>query len=381
MPIPRGLAGLALPGVVLLFSLPARAGGGAATDAYDGIGPGRALDAHGVIDVYEQGSLVAPWLRAAQLRAFDDYEGTPRVGLARVTLAHVPETLGFRLDLAAGDLADAFRDLDPASAKHAGVARGLSYVEQAFVTVVVPAGPGISLDAGKFQTPVGLEDNESIGNWNYSRSLLFTLAEPTYHTGARATVQPWESVAASVFWVNGWNANVLESNGMRGFGAALTWHPDRRTEVVADYMGGPERAPTRLSDPSLAYRSIVDAYVSYELAERLTLAGTGDVAHDASGGGAGWWGVGGYVRWGVLPWMAAIVRAEHMDDSAGFTSGTRQRLNEATVTLENRHEVRGVGLLTRIEYRRDQSDAAVFAGGNAPVTHQDTLTWSLLVAR
>ncbi|HEY8088595.1 MAG TPA: outer membrane beta-barrel protein, partial [Polyangiaceae bacterium] len=273
-----------------------------------------------------------------------------------------------------------FRDLDPASATHAGVARGLSYVEQAFVTVVVPVGRGISLDAGKFQTPVGLEDNESITNWNYSRSLLFTLAEPTYHAGARATLQPCESLAVSAFWLNGWNANVLDGNGMRGFGAALTWHPDRRIEVVADYVGGPERAPTRLSDPSLAFRSIVDGYVSYELAEHITLAGTADAGHDASG--ADWWGVGGYVRWGVLPWMAAIVRAEHLDDGDGFISGTRQRLDEATITLENRHEVRGIELLTRIEYRRDQSDVAVFGGGGAaPIPHQDTLTWSLLVAR
>ena len=43
----------------------------------------------------------------------------------------------------------------------------------------------LQLDFGKFVTPMGNEVIETKDNWNYGRSLLFTLAIPSYHTGAR----------------------------------------------------------------------------------------------------------------------------------------------------------------------------------------------------
>ena len=237
----------------------ARGGGGAATDAYDGVREDVAIDVHGLLDAYEQVSLLAPNERAPLYRAFDDCEGAPSLGLARLTLAHAPEVVGFRLDVGVGDLANAFEDLDPASFAHPGLARGLSYVEQGFVTVIAPIGRGVAVDVGKFATPVGFEENEGLANWHYSRSLLFTLAEPTYHTGLRATTQATDALAISVFWLNGWNTNFVDGNEMRGFGAAASWKPSERLELTVTYLGGPERAPTNLADPALAFRNELDA--------------------------------------------------------------------------------------------------------------------------
>ena len=89
----------------------------------------------------------------------------------------------------------------PAATAHPGLSRALSYLEQAFVTAAIPAGRGVSIDVGKFGTPVGLEDNETPSNWNYSRSLLFTVGEPTYHTGVRATAYATDELAISAFWL------------------------------------------------------------------------------------------------------------------------------------------------------------------------------------
>jgi Putative beta-barrel porin-2, OmpL-like. bbp2 len=358
----------------------AMAGGGAATDAYDDIRPDRILDLHGLADLYLQANFGAPASETNQFRAFDTRANQPALGLLRLTGAHAPDPLGFRLDLAAGDFADNYLHFDPAATQYPALSRGLSYVEQAFVTVKVPVAGGLSVDAGKFGTPVGLEDNEALTNWNYSRSLLYLLAEPSYHTGLRATLAATPSLAFSAFWVNGWDTNVLDGNAMRTFAGAVTWNPSAKIEVVADYMGGPERAPTRLGDPTLAFRSMLDAYATYDLTREVSFAWTGDYGHDATCGGVAWWGAGGYLRYRPREWVAWTVRGEHYDDSNGFTTGTRQRLAELTSTFELRDNVGPLAVIGRVEYRRDQSDARVFQTSTRLSPRQDTLGLSLLTA-
>jgi hypothetical protein len=58
----------------------------------------------------------------------------------------------------------------------------LKYVQQAYVSYL--AGK-VSIDFGKFVTPAGAEVIENKDNFNYSRGLLFALAIPYYHMGAR----------------------------------------------------------------------------------------------------------------------------------------------------------------------------------------------------
>ena len=358
----------------------ALAGGGAATDSYDGI-RGGALEVHGIVDVYAQHAFKASSSGTTQLRAFDVKVDQALVGTLRLTLAHKPDILGFRLDLAVGELPDNYLRDDPAATAHPGLSRGLSYVEQGFVTATIPVGRGLQVDVGKFGTPVGLEDNEALANWNYSRSLLYLVAEPSYHAGLRLTYPAAERLAVSLFWVNGWDVNVLAGNGMRSLAAAISWKPAPGLEVVLDYMGGPERAPTQLSRPALAFRSVFDAYARLELTKHVAFAWTGDYGEDAANGGVSWWGVGGYLRLDALGWLAASLRGEHYDDGDGFTTGAKQRLAEGTATVEAHGRVNAVTWIARIEARRDQSDAAFFASvGGGASNRQDTLGVSLLAA-
>jgi hypothetical protein len=358
----------------------ARAGGGAATDSYDDIREG-AIDVHALADVYAQYNSNAPHNGMSQYRAFDDRADQPALGMLRLTLAHKPSLFGFRVDAGVGDLPNGYLRFDPAAATHPGLSRGLSYVEQAFLTAMVPVGSGLEVDVGKFGTPIGLEDNEALGNWNYSRSLLYLLAEPSYHSGLRLTYPVTKTLAVALFWVNGWDTNVYDGNAMRTLGVAASWNPTPNLEMVADYMGGPERAPTRLSDPQLSFRNEFDGYARYELTKRIAIASTGDYGRDAANGGVSWWGVGGYLRVGMLRWLAGSLRAEHYADADAFTSGTKQRLAEVTATIEVRGELGPVKWIERLEYRRDQSDAHVFAAaGPELLTRQDTLGLSLMAA-
>lgn len=357
----------------------ALAGGGAATDAYDDIAESGGLDLHAFADVYAVHNFDDPGSGVNQMRAFD-FRDRPSIGYLRLTLAARPRPIGFRLDLGAGDTADAFERQDPAVASHPSWARATSFVGQAFVTAVLPFAPPVQLDAGKFATPVGMEDNESLTSWNYSRSLLFTWAEPTLHTGLRATDRPTKSLAVSLFWVNGWNAGLVDGSAMRTFAGAATWKPAGWIQIVVVDMAGLEHPPAQLTGP-LSFRNLFDAYTVVGPWSGVSFALTADVGNDRAGGGVHWWGAAGYARLEIARRFAATLRGEYFSDPDGFATGTSQSLAEVTATVEARADAGPVRLIARLEYRHDRSTANVFdAAFPASRDRQDTITLAFLIA-
>lgn len=362
---------------LLIARRDAYAGGGAATDAYEDIRPGTALDVHAMLDIYAQHDFNRPSNDLPGLHAFELRDDEIALGFARVTLAHRPgpSVIGFRIDAGVGDTPNAYMRSDPAMARHPDVARAFSFAEQAFVTALLPIGSGVSLDVGKFGTPVGLEENEAHLNWNYTRSLLFTLAEPTYHTGARATYSLSKTFAVSAAWLNGWNANVVDGNGMRSFAGAFTWVATKRLELTLTYAAGLERAPLRLADSALLFRHELAATATLTLTDRVTFAAAADYGTDEASGGGAWWGVAAYARVRALPWLFTTLRGETFGDPAGYITGGKRRIVEGTATVEARHTVRDVTIIGRVEYRRDQSDTPAFQASALPLlARQETLT-------
>ena len=358
----------------------ALAGGGPATDAYDDIRPTAAVDVHGLGDVYLAHNFNDPISGTSQLREFDLNSDEPSLGYLRLTLAHRPRRIGFRVDAGVGSTADVYAQQDPAATTHPTLARSLSYVEQAFLTVMLPLKREIQLDVGRFSTPVGLEDNESLTNWSYSRSLLYSWAEPSLHAGLRLSCQATKSLAVSLFWVNGWNSIFVDGNNMRTFAAAASWKPLAGLAVVAVYMGGLEHPPTQLGG-ALSFRNMLAAYIVYEATQQALFALAVDYGDDRAGGGRTWWGVAGYARFSARRWLAATFRGEYLADPDGFITGASQNLAETTATLELRTKRGAAQLVARLEYRHDQSDRSVFTS-TAPMTrsNQDTLTLALLAA-
>jgi hypothetical protein len=144
-------------------------------------------------------------------------------------------------------------------------------------------------------------------------------------------------------------------------------------------MAGPERAPTRLADPALAFRDELDAYVQYAPVDAMRFAVTADYGVDGAEGGVRYWGVAAYAHYRFKPWLSGTLRGEYYADPDGFTSGTAQRIVEGTATLEARGRVEQVEVLGRLEVRRDQSDMAVFRDlGGPPSRSQNTLTVGLM---
>jgi hypothetical protein len=363
--------------IVLLPCGVARASGG--PDAYGDIDAAAAVDVHGLVDGYWLHNFDEPASKTNQLRAFDFDTGF-RLGYLRLTLARRPGRVGFRVDAGFGNTADVFYHQDPAAARHPHVARAYSYFGQAFFTAVVPLERPLQIDVGKFGTPVGLEDNETLSNWNYSRSLLYTWAEPSLHTGARATWSAAGALDLALFWVNGWDSGVLDGSGMRTFAVAATWRPAAWIDVALVDMAGLEHPPTNLSAP-LALLNVADASVVARATERLSFASSADYGNGRAEGGVSFWGIAAYARVQALPWLAGALRGEYFSDPDGFATGTAQRLAEGTATVELRKDVSRLRLVGRLEYRHDRSSDRPFDGA-LPATRsaQDTITVGTLVA-
>jgi len=359
----------------------AAAGGGAETDPYDDVPAPARWWLGGLGDFYVLHNFNSPASGTNQLRQFDLHSDVASVGLVRVTLACKPRRIGFRIDTAFGDTADAFYAQDPEAAQHPDVARWFSHVEQAFVSVVVPAARPIAVDVGKLNTPVGLEDNEAPTNWSYSRGLLFAFAEPTLHTGVRVTVAPAPTVGVSLYWVNGWNANFLDGSDLRTWAAALTWRPRAGLEIVLVYIGGWEHPPSLLADPHLTLRNLGDGYVVWTPLRWLSVAASGDYGDDRARGGVSFWGVAGYALARPTAWSWIAVRGEYLGDPDGFATGTRQSVTEETVTAALQGHLERLALGARFEYRHDSSSAFVFERFTQPAGARDqhTLTLALLV--
>jgi len=80
-------------------------------------------------------------------------------------------------------------------------------LKEAYVALRVPAGNGIDVKVGSFNTIIGYESFESYLNPNYSRSFGWQL-EPTQHTGVLASYKASDAVSFSAGLANTWNAGI-----------------------------------------------------------------------------------------------------------------------------------------------------------------------------
>jgi hypothetical protein len=103
----------------------------------------------------------------------------------------------------------------PSAARLAGSdesAHGLQYVKQAYATWRPGGKDGIfTFDLGKFDTIYGAEVADSQLNFNYSRGLLYWLAQPAFHTGLRVNAAFSQNFWLTGLLANGWN-NSIDNN-------------------------------------------------------------------------------------------------------------------------------------------------------------------------
>ncbi len=210
-----------------------------------------AVTLDGLADVFYLYNFNKPATGRGELRAYDGPHNCFHLNLAELSLEKRPAAghrIGFRVDLDYGTTPRVNNAAEPAGM------RRLQSAGQAYLSYLAPIGSGLRLDAGKFYTPIGNEVVRTSNNWNYSRSLLFTLAEPTYHAGIRASYTVNERVALSAHFVNGWN-NVGDNNGAKSVGLQATLTPVPALSIVQTYVLRLRPGLARRSSRQVAGRS------------------------------------------------------------------------------------------------------------------------------
>jgi len=303
---------------------------------------------------------------------FDDKTDQFNLAAADLTINHNPDPIGVHADIIFGRTNALIHS---ASEKDTD-----SYIEQAYISYTPAKTHGSELDFGQFVTSAGAETIPAKDNWNYSRSLLFAWAIPYYHFGLRTSTPITKTWTAGLQVVNGWN-NVVANNGGVTVGLTSAFTKPKYSWTL-NYYTGPEN-----QDTQKGYRNLIDttllltpaakfnAYINYDYGQNRTPASTaGELITPAASDH--WSGIAFAAHAQATAKMALTGRYEYFNDNAGYSTGTSQNLQEFTGTYEYKW---AEGLLSRVEYRRDWSNAAFFHKGDTNmVDSQSTLTVALI---
>lgn len=225
------------------------------------------------------------------------------------------------------------------------------------------SGP-LTIIAGKYVTLAGAEVINPTQDANFSRSLLFTEAEPLDHTGVRATYAATSTVNLILGVNNGWNVTST-SYGSKTGEAGIAWTPNKIFSLATQGYYGKML-------PFDAARSLIDVVATYNATSSLTLVANFDWDQQADAGGpatatATWDGLALYANYQFDPHWRASLRGEYLDDRDGFITGAidGEHLWEGTLTIgfaptshfELRLEGRYDSAQTRLFYRTDPANA------------------------
>jgi hypothetical protein len=356
---------------------------------------------------------------AGTLRAFDRHQGFSLAWVG-ADVTYAPKPVGGTVSLRLGPSAELHADscLSQTTRCDADVL-GLGFVKQAFASW--KPGPGIQVDFGKFDTPLGAEVSESQNNPNYTRGALFWFAQPLFHTGLRGSFQLVETFGVTALVVNGWN-QTLDNNAGKTFGLQARWTPVPELGLSLGWLGGPEQDDSatveceaeRAYDPRSgncsaapgaparsytvdrgganewdAWRHVADAVISYRPGERWAFVANADYGVQGTRSigtelatrldNQRYYGAALGGRYVVCTGFAVAARGEYLNDEEGLASGnTGLELTTGTLTLES---APSPNLIIRLEGRGDfalekDRDAEVFKRGEREIA--DTQWTSIL---
>ncbi|MBI2429883.1 MAG: porin [Ignavibacteriales bacterium] len=300
----------------------------------------------GFFDGYYIKNLAGPVTLKNPIRVFDPTDNEFNLAFAEVAFTKKAEPVGFRVDT--------------------------GIFQQAYLTVVVPVGDGLTVDVGKFVTHMGFEVIESKDNWNYSRSILFGWAIPFYHTGARLSYPVMSNLTATVSILNGWNS-ISDNNKFKTLGLMVNYAVLPSTSIILCGISGVEA-----SEPAVVgKRNVYNVIVTHTLMDDLALAVDFDYGEERVAAGlATWKGEAIYAKYTLGAQSAIALRYEMYNDASNFgplSTGAAQKLSEFTGTYEYKP---WDNLIVRAEVRDDMSDVTYFDSGT-PAKEKSQLTLTL----
>jgi Putative beta-barrel porin-2, OmpL-like. bbp2 len=345
------------------------------------------------LDGYYGYNFNRPVGRINLLRAYDVMSNSFSLNQAAIVIERAPDPgagrrFGVRLDLQYGQATETLQgsgvnELRPQVYRP---------VFQAYGTYVLPVGSGLTVDFGKWASALGVENNYTKDQMNYSRSYLFNFL-PFYHFGFRSsyTVTPWLNVN---YWLVNGVQQSEDFNSNKSQAVLLAFKPAKTLTWNVNYYTGVEDRdtvpalnpgiPVLPTQPGLSHLllhvpghrlNIFDTYATWNVGSKMTLAAEADyVTHRADVASAHVSATAAYARYQFTPKFALTGRGEYLADRGGLFSGTTQALKEATLTADY---LFADGFLMRTEWRRDFSNRPFFLTDSADILKREQNTATL----
>jgi hypothetical protein len=213
---------------------------------------------------------------------------------------------------------------------------------QANVTLLLPIGSGLQIEAGKFVTLLSNEVINPTGNAFYTHTYNFSFGVPATQTGILgkytfAKLVNGNDLNLIAGATRGWNQSVRDGNGAIDFlGEASAKVSDKLT-LTFNLSEGPEEndpahvnvGPFSATNKNLdgEYWTVPELIASYAASDQLTLTADllyGDAPGDSfteAGHAAQWYGAVLYGSYKINSYFTANVRGEYYRDQGGATVG------------------------------------------------------------
>lgn len=234
-------------------------------------------------------------------------------------------------------------------------------VEQGFLVYALPGGGGLALTFGKFNAPIGFELLDPVDMYQYSHSLVFDFGLPTNLTGIMGSYAFNGFADISVYVVNGWDNNA-DNNSGKTVGGRLGITPVKGLNVGLSAISGTVESAGNTTDT----RTVFDIDLMVTLIEKLTIgaefnSGTEEKASAVvAGEDADWTGFLVMGHYDFTESVGLTLRYDWFDDKDGARLGSSMKETRKSYTISPTFVLgEGAGML--VEYRRDESDALVFA--------------------
>lgn len=364
---PRRGRALALLGLVLALAAPRIARADDAGAPFEPVEEKNPYEIEAYVETHYQWNFNRPSNRITHLRGFDNRHNT--FTLTNLALGGSFDARGAfgRVMLQVGHTPSTYYLKEPsfpgASGTNATSAEVFKYVQEAYAGYRFAKVDGLSVAAGIFLSPVGLETLAIHSSDQWSRSNLF-FALPIYHTGVKLSYALSDMIVATLAAYNGWNS-VVDDNDGKSIAFDVQLMPLDAIAIAFVYFTGIER-PTGAPEGQ-HWRHLFDLQMLAEAHRRLHFGLHFDGGVEPTRfGSSGWVASALYARVTILEEVLRFALrgdvfreyvARDGADTATPIFWPTKRLGSLTSTLDYRPH-RNVSL--RLEHRFDSAASDVF---------------------
>jgi hypothetical protein len=227
---------------------------------------------------------------------------------------------------------------------------------RANVSYLAPAGNGLTLQAGLFNSFIGYESLYAKDNGNYTRAWIADYS-PYLMFGVNAQYQFNERWSGAFFIINDY-FHLENSNSVPSYGTQLQYKPASAWTLKETVYYGPDQSNTDIE----FWRFFSDSIVEWK-DDELTVGFDYQIGTQKNASAPGnprdfYTGATIETRWHIAgPWTVSV-RPEFFWDRNGLMTGSEQFIKAITTTAEYRLPYMWTNTICRLEYRYDDSTGA-----------------------